>query len=68
MWTMRTLDWNEFKNAINLRKHKIGFATAERFEWDTADIEIDDREDYGEMRECAYGFIGDVHHVLVFVD
>ena len=65
---MRTVDWSDVKNAINQRKHKIVFEEAARFDWDTADIEIDDREDYGELREQAYGFIGDVLHTLVFTE
>ena len=65
---MPTLDWNEFKNAINKRKHKIGFEAAERFDWDIADIEIDDREDYGELRLKATGLIGVVLHVLIYTE
>jgi len=65
---MRVLDWNEFKNAQNLRKHKIGFEAAEQFDWTFAVVRSDDREDYGEHREQAYGFIGDVLHVLVFTE
>jgi len=64
----RKLNWSPIKNAINQRKHKIAFEAAERFDWDTADIEIDDREDYGELRELAYGFIGAVLHALVFTE
>ena len=29
---------------------------------------IDDREDYGELRERATGFIGPVPHVLIFTE
>ena len=65
---MRVLDWNEFKNAQNLRKHKVAFEAAERFDWKSAEIEIDDREDYGELREKAFGFIGVVLHVLVYTE
>jgi uncharacterized protein len=51
-------DWDEEKREINLRKHKIDFTAAYEFDWDTAVILIDDREDYGELREIALGFIG----------
>ena len=61
-----TYDWDETKRAANLGKHKIDFSDAETFDWDTAHIEIDDREDYGELREVAWGFIGVRLHVLVF--
>ena len=63
---MRVLDWDDAKNAGNLRKHKVGFEAAERFDWDRAFITADSREDYGEHREVAIGFICDVLHYLVF--
>lgn len=65
---MRKLDWNPVKNAINLRKHKIDFEAAKRFEWDLAHIETDSREDYGELRERATSFIGDVLYVVIFTE
>ncbi len=65
---MRKLDWHPVKNAINLRKHGIEFEAAERFNWDFAVIRTDTREDYGELREQAFGFIGDVLHVLTFTE
>jgi uncharacterized protein len=66
--TPHKLDWSPVKNAINLRKHKIAFEAAERFDWKSAEIEIDDREDYGELRKQAFGFIGVVLHVLVYTE
>jgi uncharacterized protein (DUF4415 family) len=45
--------------------HGVDFAAAERFEWESAAVEIDIRADYGELREIATGFIGDVLYVLV---
>jgi len=65
---MRVLDWNDAKNAANLRKHKVSFEAAERFNWDTADFEVDDREDYGELREKATGFIGNGLYVVIFTE
>jgi len=65
---MRKLDWSEVKNAINQRKHKIAFEAAERFDWDTAEIQVDDREDYGELRLKATGFIGVILHVLIHTE
>ena len=63
---MSDYEWDLAKEAENKRKHGIDFSTVERFEWDLATIEFDDREDYGELREKAVSFIGDVPHVLVF--
>jgi uncharacterized protein len=61
-------EWDESKNAANLRKHKISFDAVERFDWDTADIEVDDRDDCSELRGRAVGFIGDVLYLLVFTE
>lgn len=60
-------DWDEAKNRLNKKKHGISFEAVERFEWDSADIDIDDREDYGELREVALGFIGVVLYHLTYV-
>ena len=38
------------------------------FDWDTAVFIVDDREDYGELRESAIGFIGVTLHVVVFTE
>ncbi len=59
-------DWDDEKNALNKRKHKIGFEAVSRFDWDMAVIYPDGREDYLELREQALGFIGDVLYYLVF--
>ena len=61
-----SIEWDEDKNRRNRRDHGIDLSAAERFEWDTATMRVDDREDYGELREIAKGFIGDVLHVLVY--
>jgi hypothetical protein len=58
--------WDESKRAANLRDHKVDFATVEHFEWETALIIPDEREDYSELREIALGFIGVRLHVMVF--
>jgi uncharacterized DUF497 family protein len=64
--SLRRYDWDETKRAANIRAHKVDFTALRDFDWDTAYIYIDDREDYGELREVAIGFIGDRLHVLVF--
>jgi uncharacterized DUF497 family protein len=58
--------WDEGKRRANLAKHGVDFAAAEAFDFATALVAIDDRFDYGEMREVALGFIGVRLHVLVF--
>ena len=49
-----------------MRNHRVDFSAVYQFNWDWALTDIDDREDYGELREQATGFIGAVPHVLIF--
>ncbi|MBX3488163.1 MAG: BrnT family toxin [Parvibaculum sp.] len=58
--------WDEKKRAANKIKHGVDFATVEDFEFDAALIHVDDRFDYGEVREVALGPIGRRLYVLVF--
>lgn len=59
-------EWDGCKAAANLVKHGIAFEAVYGFEWDTSIEHIDDREDYGELRIKAIGFIGVRLHVVVF--
>jgi len=63
---MAAYEWDEEKRKANIVAHKTDFAAAEGFDWDHAMVEIADREDYGELREQATGFIGVRLYVLVF--
>lgn len=58
--------WDEKKREANRAKHGVDFAVVEDFEFDTALIHIDDRFDYGEVREVALGTVYGRLHVLVF--
>ncbi|TAN46351.1 MAG: BrnT family toxin [Rhodospirillales bacterium] len=60
------LTWDEVKRARNIAKHGVDLADAEGFDFAKAIVAIDDRADYGEVREVAVGFIGERLHVLVF--
>ena len=61
-------EWNSAKNARNKTKHGIGFEAAEGFDWRTA-IEIyDSRDDYGEDRWVAFGFIGVALYVMAYTE
>jgi uncharacterized protein len=59
-------DRDEAKRSANIRDHRVDFVAANEFDWDTAFVYVDDREDYGELREVAIGYIGVRLHVLVF--
>lgn len=52
------IPWDEAKRVSNLAKHGLDFASVVHFEFDTALHEIDDRENYGEVREIAIGWCG----------
>jgi uncharacterized DUF497 family protein len=60
--------WDENKRRENLRRRGIDFTSIAAFEWEDALFSIDDREDYGELREIALGFIGTRLHVVVFTE
>jgi uncharacterized DUF497 family protein len=61
-------DWDETKRRANLEKHGVDFTAVHSFDWELATRRIDDRDDYGELREQAIGFIGAVPHVLIFTE
>lgn len=59
-------EWDEAKRQQTLIKRSIDFADAERFQWDTANIVVDNRRDYKESRLAAIGFIDGRLHVMAF--
>ena len=48
-------EWDEHKNLLNIRNHKI-------------DFQLDDREDYGEERWIGIGMLRDIPVVVVFTE
>ena len=60
--------WDEAKRRQNLKAHGVDFSAVYQFEWSFAKLTIDDRHDYGELREQAIGFIGAVPYVLIFTE
>jgi uncharacterized DUF497 family protein len=59
-------EWDAAKAEANLAKHRIRFERAHDFDWDSAIERVDDREEYGEARMVALGFIGRRLHVLIY--
>jgi len=61
-------EWDEQKNAINIRKHGFDFAEA----WEIYDSPMltapDTREDYGEERWVGIGFLRERIVVIVFAE
>jgi uncharacterized DUF497 family protein len=54
------------KNQRNIESRGLSFSLADDFEWDTALIVEDIRQEYGERRFQALGLIHDQLHMLVF--
>ncbi len=59
-------EFDHAKQASNVAKHGVWFSAAEDFEWETAQIEVDDRKIYGEARLVAVGYIGLRLHAMTF--
>jgi uncharacterized DUF497 family protein len=55
------------KDAINKKQHGISLVRAEEIDFDWATFFVDDREDYGELRMQAIGFLGARLYSLIFV-
>ena len=65
---MSRFEWDEEKAKANLRKHGVDFGVTERFEFNTALEQLDDRHDYEEERIVAIGFIGPSLFTLVYTE
>ncbi len=61
------ITWDEAKRVSNLAKHGLDFADVIKFDFDTALHDLDDREEYGEVREIAIGWCESRLCFLVFV-
>ena len=56
------------KDAINLAKHQLSLADAAKLDWMAALIWIDNRQDYGEIRQIGLVPMNQRLYVVVFVD
>jgi len=63
---MVTISFDSAKNERNVAIRGISFERVVAFEWDSALIVEDTREDYGERRFQALGLIDGRLYVLVF--
>jgi uncharacterized DUF497 family protein len=61
-------EWDEIKNQINIRKHGIDFRDAIDVFDHPVLTAIDEREDYGEDRWIALGWIAAIVGVVVYVE
>jgi hypothetical protein len=58
--------WDEVKRISNLDVHRVDFASAVEFQWQSSIIWRDRRRDYGELRFLALGYIGTRIHLMVY--
>ena len=56
------------KEVGNLAKHGISLAEAARLDWDNALVSMDDRREYGELRQVALAPMDGRLWVVVFTD
>ena len=67
IWTMEEkYEWDENKRKENLIKHGVDFSAVYDFDWYTASVTLDHRND--ELRFVAYGFISERLHVIVYTE
>lgn len=62
------ISYDPAKDEANRAKHHISLARAAELEWKTALVWDDERQDYGEARCCAIGYIGLRLHVVASVE
>jgi uncharacterized DUF497 family protein len=56
------------KNEKNLRERGLSFERAAEFDFESARFLLDDRQDYGEVRHIAIGYLDGRLHCLCFVE
>ncbi len=61
-------EWDESKNAINIRNHNIDFADVPGIFKNAMLIDYDDRYDYGEDRWIGLGLLRSTVVVVVFTE
>lgn len=60
------ISFDPTKNAQNLAQGRPSFDAVAGFDFVTAQVAVDDRKEYGEVRYIAYGRVGARLHALVF--
>jgi uncharacterized protein len=63
-----TISFDPAKDHANVQKHGVSLGLLAEFQFESALIDLDDRDDYGEDRMIGIGFIGDRLFVAVFVE
>jgi hypothetical protein len=61
------IDLDPAKNAKNIRERGLSYERAAEFDFLSATYLLDDRQDYGELRQIAIGYLNGRLHFLCFV-
>ena len=59
-------DWDDSKCEANRKSRGFGFDVIYEFDWHTAVVEEDIRQDYGEKRFRAFGYVDDNLYAVAF--
>lgn len=59
-------EWDDAKSLANQAKHGVAFEEILAFRWDTVLESPDRRNEFGEIRWIALGFIGARLHVAIY--
>lgn len=60
------ISYDPAKSADNIGKGRPSFDSVAEFDFETAQVTVDERKEYGEIRYIAYGLMGARLHALVF--
>ena len=62
------ITYDRTKNTENIRNRNLSFEEVVDFDFETASFTIDKRKNYGEIRRCAIGYLGNRLHALIFTE
>jgi hypothetical protein len=62
------ISFDPAKNVKNIRDHGLSFEQVAEFDFQGATFLIDDRQDYGEIRYIAVGYLDNRLHILCFTE
>ena len=61
-------DFDPIKDSINLARHGVSLALADKLDWDAALVWVDDRFAYDEVRMIALAPEADILYYVAFVE
>jgi uncharacterized DUF497 family protein len=62
------ITYDRTKNTENINIRNLSFEQVVDFDFETANFTIDKRKNYGEIRRCAIGYLGNRLHAQVFTE